>query len=135
MFDLGWFELAIVAALLLVVVGPKDLPKVLRTVGVWTGKVRRLAREFQRTLDDYAKESELDDVAKAVKNPNSMQESVRNTVDPTGAIADDLKKTDETLRSDFEDIREGASAKPDTSDVKTDETKNESQTASPGQPA
>ena len=64
MFDLGWFEMAVIGALLLVVVGPKDLPKVLRTAGYWMGKARSMARDFQRSLDQYAKEAELDDVKK-----------------------------------------------------------------------
>lgn len=67
MFDIGWPELLVVAVLTLLVVGPKDLPVVLRTVGKYVGQVRALGREFTRTLEDVAKEAELDDVVKTAK--------------------------------------------------------------------
>ena len=97
MFDIGWFEMAVIGALLLVVVGPKDLPKVLRTVGYWMGKARSMAREFQRTLDQYAKEAELDDVKKGVDKLN-IRKSIQNTIDPKGTIKKQLSETDKTLR-------------------------------------
>lgn len=97
MFDLGWFEMAVIGALLLVVVGPKDLPKVLRTVGYWVGKARSMAREFQRSLDQYAKEAELDDVKKGMDKLN-VRKSIQNTIDPKGAIKKELTDTDKTLR-------------------------------------
>lgn len=93
MFDLGWFELAVVGAVLLVVVGPKDLPKVLRTVGVWTGKARRMARDFQKALDQYAKEAEIDDVKKAVETPLKARKAVAAAVDPTGTLKKELEET------------------------------------------
>ena len=99
MFDLGWFELGVIGAVLLVVVGPRDLPKVLRTVGIWTGKARRLAREFQRTLDDYARETELDDVKKAVERPGAAKRAARDAIDPAGTLEKDLAGTERELRS------------------------------------
>ena len=66
MLDIGWAELAVVAVIALVVVGPKDLPRVLRTVGGWARKARAMAREFQGTLDDMVRESDLDEVGKEV---------------------------------------------------------------------
>ena len=93
MFDLGWFEIAVVGALLLVVVGPKDLPRVLRTVGVWTGKARRMARDFQKALDQYAKEAEIDDVKKVVESPLKARKAVAAAVDPTGALKKELEET------------------------------------------
>lgn len=97
MFDIGWFEMAVIGALLLVVVGPKDLPKVLRTVGYWTGKARSMAREFQRSLDQYVKEAELEDVKKSVDKLN-VRKSIQNTIDPKGTIKKQLTETDKTLR-------------------------------------
>ena len=101
MFDLGWFELAVVGAVLLVVVGPKDLPKVLRTVGVWTGKARRMARDFQKALDQYAKEAELDDVKKAVETPLKAKKAVAATVDPTGTLKKELEETGREMQENM----------------------------------
>jgi len=97
MFDIGWFEMAVIGALLLVVVGPKDLPKVLRTAGYWMGKARSMAREFQRSLDQYVKEAELEDVKKSVDKMN-VRKSIQNTIDPKGTIKKQLTETDKTLR-------------------------------------
>jgi sec-independent protein translocase protein TatB len=97
MFDIGWFEMAVIGALLLVVVGPKDMPKVLRTVGYWMGKARSMAREFQRSLDQYVKEAELEDVKKGVDKLN-VRKSIQNTIDPKGTIKKQLSETDKTLR-------------------------------------
>lgn len=101
MFDLGWFELAVVGAVLLVVVGPKDLPRVLRTVGVWTGKARRMARDFQRALDQYAKEAEIDDVKKAVETPLKAKKAVAAAVDPTGALKKELEETGREMQDNM----------------------------------
>ncbi len=66
MFDLAWSELLLVAVLAIVFIGPKDLPKVLRTLGEYAGKMRAMAREFQTAFDDMARESELDELRKQV---------------------------------------------------------------------
>lgn len=101
MFDLGWFEIAVVGAVLLVVVGPKDLPKVLRTVGVWTGKARRMARDFQKALDQYAKEAEIDDVKKAVETPLKAKKAVAAVVDPTGTLKKELEETGREMQENM----------------------------------
>jgi sec-independent protein translocase protein TatB len=59
MFDVGWMEMLVVGALALIVVGPRELPQLLRTVGRWVGQVRRMAREFQRSMEDAARETDL----------------------------------------------------------------------------
>ncbi len=65
-FGLGSFELLMIAVVAIIVVGPKDLPKLLRAVGQFTTKIRGLAREFQGYLDEAARETGLDDVKNEV---------------------------------------------------------------------
>ena len=65
MFDIGWPELFIIAVVVLLVVGPKDLPKVLRTVGHFAGKAKAITREFRGHVDDMIRDSELEDVIKS----------------------------------------------------------------------
>ncbi|MEL6476810.1 MAG: Sec-independent protein translocase protein TatB [Pseudomonadota bacterium] len=62
MFDLGWTELLLIGAVALIVVGPKDLPRMLRTVGQYAGKARGMAREFQRSMDDAAREADMEEL-------------------------------------------------------------------------
>lgn len=66
MFDMGWSELLLVAVLAIVFVGPKDLPKVMRTVGQYVAKMRAMMREFQNSFEDLARESELEELRKQV---------------------------------------------------------------------
>jgi len=77
MFDIAWSELALIGGVALLVIGPKDLPKVMRTMGQWTNKARRLAGEFQRNLDDMMRETELDEVKKQVQSVSAMSQQSR----------------------------------------------------------
>ena len=61
-FGIGGPELLVIAVIAIIVVGPKDLPKLLRTVGQFVSKVRGIAREFQGHMEDAARETGLDDV-------------------------------------------------------------------------
>ncbi len=59
MFDIGWTEMALVATLIIVVVGPKELPVVLRTIGRAVSRARAMAREFRDSIDEIADEADL----------------------------------------------------------------------------
>jgi sec-independent protein translocase protein TatB len=88
MFDFAWSEIIVIAVVALVVIGPKDLPKVLRTVGIWVGKARSIAREFQSSLDQMIREAELDEVRKDVEKATSMNiaDELEKTIDPGGEM-------------------------------------------------
>lgn len=92
MLDLGWTELAIVAVIALMVIGPKDLPKVLRTLGQWTRRLRGLAREFQGHIDDVIRDSELEDVRDGLKKARrtNIGESINKMVDPDGTVTREM---------------------------------------------
>ncbi len=71
MLDIGLSEMLIVGVVALVVVGPKDLPKMFHTIGQFTGKARGMAREFQRAMDVAAKEAGVDGLAKDIRKVTS----------------------------------------------------------------
>ncbi len=68
MFDLGIMEILVIGIVALIVVGPKDLPGLFRTVGKAVGKMKGMAREFQRSMDDAAKNAGVDDALDGVKS-------------------------------------------------------------------
>ena len=68
MFDIGWSELLVIAVVAIVVVGPKDLPKLMRSFGHYAGKLRRAASDFQRQFEEAMRESELEEVRKAIES-------------------------------------------------------------------
>lgn len=67
MFDIGAVELLIIGIVALIVVGPKDLPKLFNRVGRFVGKARGMAREFSSAMNDAARESGVDDITKTLK--------------------------------------------------------------------
>ena len=66
MFDIAWSELFVIVIVALVVVGPKDLPKLMRTAGQWAGRARAMADQFRRSFDDMARQTELDELRNQV---------------------------------------------------------------------
>jgi sec-independent protein translocase protein TatB len=75
MFDLGWSELLIVGVAALIVVGPKDLPRMLRTLGQYAGKARSIAREFQRSMDEAARQADIEELKDLRKGLDDMREA------------------------------------------------------------
>ncbi len=82
MFDIGWTELLVIAIAAIVVIGPKDLPRVMRLVGQWTGKLKRMAGEFQGQFNEALREAELEDVRKDVV---AIGKGLKEEVAKTGA--------------------------------------------------
>ncbi|HEY2032720.1 MAG TPA: Sec-independent protein translocase protein TatB [Rhizomicrobium sp.] len=68
MFDLSWSHILIFLVVALVVVGPKDMPRLLRMVGQWVGKARAMANEFRKSFDEMARQSELDELRQEIEN-------------------------------------------------------------------
>ena len=85
MLDIGSWEFLIVIVIALIVVGPKELPGLVRTVSQWVRRARELAREFQGGLEDMAREAELDKV----------KDSIQTELDPDGVV--------NTIKRDIED--------------------------------
>jgi sec-independent protein translocase protein TatB len=71
MFDIGYTELLVIAIVALVVIGPKDLPRVMRTVGHWVGRARGMARHFRSGIDTMMREAELEEMEKKWREENA----------------------------------------------------------------
>lgn len=89
MFDIGWTELMVIGVVALIVVGPKDLPGMFRTLGKFTAKAKSLAREFTRAMEDAADEAGVKDVAKGLKDATSP---TKLGLDKIKEAADDFSK-------------------------------------------
>ena len=74
MLDLGWSELLIIGIVALIVVGPKDLPRMLRTLGQYAGRARSIAREFQRSMDEAARQADVDELKDVKKSLDDLRE-------------------------------------------------------------
>jgi sec-independent protein translocase protein TatB len=83
MFDIGWSELLVIGVVAIVVVGPKELPRLMRTFGHYVGKVRHMAADFQRQFEEAVRDSEIDEVRKAMQDFHAEASDVKlgGTVD------------------------------------------------------
>jgi len=94
--------MAVIALVALLVIGPKDLPKVMRAASQWVRKARGLAREFQSGVDDMIREADLDDARKIVESARSLdvRKAIGDTVDPTGSLTDEVRDIEKTARDE-----------------------------------
>lgn len=93
MFEIGWTEMLVIAIVMIVVVGPKDLPKMLRTFGKFTSKMTSMAGDFRKQFDEALKEAELDDVRKSVNDLRSLNPTneIRKAFNPMEKAAADVR--------------------------------------------
>lgn len=118
MFDIGWQEMFLVAVLALIVIGPKDLPRALKTITGMIRKVRGMARDFQSGLDDIVRETELADMRKEIESGagGDIRKQIEESIDPDGDVAKDL----DDMRSIEGDLTKAAQGYAD--DVNVAET-------------
>src|SRR5271165_7118942 len=91
MFDFDFGKLMVVAIVALAVIPPKDLPRVMRTVGQAVGKMRRMAAEFQGQFMDAMRDADLENVRKELDALNAKA-TAEMAIDPAAMIRDDVKK-------------------------------------------
>ena len=141
MFDIGWSEIAVIAVVALIAIGPKELPGVLRMVGQWMGKARKMAAEFQGQFQEAMREAEMADLKKSfdeVKEAasgfaggnimTSLQKDVTSALridDPDKPMDPQVATSNETtaaLTSDAPTTSGDALATPTTPEAPTAET-------------
>ncbi|MET3601093.1 Sec-independent protein translocase protein TatB [Martelella mediterranea] len=114
MLDIGWTELLVVAIVLVVVVGPRELPHVLRTFGKTMTKMRRMASDFRSQMDDALKEADMEDVSSAIRDVRKLNPAnqLRDAVNPLRQTARDLQSDLKTSTS-LENKPKTTTDKPD----------------------
>ncbi len=111
MFGLGWSELVLIGIVALIVVGPKDLPGLFRSVGQFTGKARGMAREFSKAMEDAARDFGIKDVEKTIRaaaNPakfgtDALRNSAMSAIKPGGETEKTLPKERDEMRARIEE--------------------------------
>jgi len=133
LFDLGMSELLLIGVVALVVIGPKDLPKALRVAGYWIGKARTLSREFHSSFEQMIREAELHEMRQELKKATEidLDKEFRQTIDPTGSLAESLKPPELPKFSDAD--LPAAPASDGGAEPATDAS--QSETAEPSSPA
>jgi len=125
MFDLGWTEFIVVAVVAILVVGPKELPGMLRTIGKTIGNMRRMAGDFQRQMNDALKEADLDGIKTgidSVKNINPVSK-IKSSLNPIKQATEDVQRDiNKGLLKPGEGTKPAASAQTEPASPSTDDT-------------
>ncbi|GAB4351122.1 MAG: hypothetical protein Kow0026_07960 [Oricola sp.] len=110
--DFGWSELLVIAIILIVIVGPKDLPKMLRTFGKTTASLRKMAGDFRRQFDEALKEAELDDVRQIANDVRGLdpRNQLKGALNPLGKIGQDLNEDLKKAAKEIDDATKPPSA-------------------------
>ncbi|MEE8563585.1 MAG: Sec-independent protein translocase protein TatB [Alphaproteobacteria bacterium] len=92
MFDIGWVEMMVVVVVMIIVIGPKDLPVVLHTMGRWIARVRAMARNFQDSIEELAEETGLDQMRDEVRSIRdfSIEDEIEKAIDPEGEMREGI---------------------------------------------
>ena len=128
MLDIGWTEILIITVIALFVVGPKDIPKVLRTIGIWIGKFKSISRDFQNTVHDAVKEAELDEVKKQIESAKTgFTKEMTETIDSEGELTDMLRGVDVVDKDDkknesIKNFKTGMKEEEDTEEASAKDT-------------
>jgi sec-independent protein translocase protein TatB len=95
MFDIGWGEFVVIGIVALIAIGPKELPGVLRTMGQWMGKVRRMANEFQGQFQEALREAELSELKKEVEEMHAAAQGF----DPMASVQKEMESAQREMES------------------------------------
>lgn len=133
MFDIGWQELFLVALITIIVVGPKELPRVLRTVTLWIRKVRSMAREFQDGIDDLAREADLEDLRKDIEKGAGVDfgDEIERTIDPSGEMKEAIEEIGGALEDTKDTINDPKIAADKPASIETETVGPDSKIADP----
>ncbi len=141
MLDLGSWELLLIIMLGIVVIGPKELPGVIRSVGLWVRRAKDLAREFQGGLEDIARETEIDkfknELESELGDTHSIGREIGDAVDPDGEFAAAFDYEDGDWYGDRQDGAEDeeAAGRPVTEELSDASTTAASTTSASDAPA
>jgi sec-independent protein translocase protein TatB len=93
MFDIGWSELLVIAVVLIVVVGPKDLPPMIRAFGKTMAGLRKMAGDFRTQFDEALKEADMDDVRQTISDVRNLNptNSLRDAMNPLRQLGNEIK--------------------------------------------
>lgn len=130
MFDIGGWEFLIIGIVAIVIIGPKDLPGLIRSVVGWVRKARELAREFQSGIDDLAQEVELEKIGDEFRDGvglgetgdigNTIHQEIINAIDPDGDVTDAFDGAKEILEEDLTKIQNNLDQQDEIDDESDD---------------
>ena len=105
MFSFGWSEIALTLIVVVIVVGPKEIPNLLRQIGSFSKSIKKISREFKKSLNEIADESDLKEVKKSISDFKNIKEDIDPTKDIKKEI-DSVKESAKIFENQINDINE-----------------------------
>ena len=102
MFSFGWSEIALIVIVVIIVVGPKEIPNLLKQIGSFTKSLKKISRDFKNSLNELAEENDLSDVKKSISEIKNIQKNL----DPTVDFKKEINSIKDTVGSLDKDIKE-----------------------------
>ena len=104
MFSFGWSEIVLTIIIVVIIVGPKEIPNLLKQIGAFSKSIKKISREFKKSLNDLAEESELKDI----KDSISDIKNIKDDIDPTNEIKKEIssfKDSAKVFEKEIEDMK------------------------------
>ena len=102
MFSFGWSEIALVIVIVIIVVGPKEIPNLLKQLGSFSKNLKKISREFKNSLNEIAEKGDLKDIKKSISNVKDL----KNDLDTTKIFKDEITSIKETVAFTDKEISE-----------------------------
>ena len=100
MFSFGWSEIFLLGVIIVIVIGPKDLPKFIKQVGFLLKNIRKISSDFKSSINEIAEESEIKELAKSVKEVKKIKDGInikKNFENEIKTVKDTVKLTEENI--------------------------------------
>ncbi len=141
MFDIGWTEILVIVIVTILVVGPKELPGLLRTIGKTVGSMRKMAGDFQSQFNEALREAELDDVKNTIGdvrklNPtNAIKDAVTKEIGSLDDVKEELKKDLNESTWDYDEAMADVAARKEAANTAAADLVDEGETQPVPEPA
>ena len=93
MFSFGWSEITLIVVVIVIVVGPKEIPNLLKQLGRFSKSLKKISREFKNSLNDLAEENDIKEVKKSLSDIKNL----KNTIDPTHELKEEINSIKDTV--------------------------------------
>ena len=124
MLSFGWSEIALTAIIVVIVVGPKEIPNLLRQVGKFSKSIKKISREFKSSINDLAEEGDIKDIKNSISYLNKMKDGLNPTKALNQELNDEIKSIKNTIGSIDKDLSEINSKDKDLSKINSIDKKN-----------
>ena len=124
MFSFGWSEIALTFIVVVIIVGPKEIPNLLKQLGSFSKSLKKISRDFKNSLNEIADETEIKDIKNTISDVNNIKENIKtkniikdeidSIKESSNIFEDQINKVKTTDQSEFKNIKKNETKKSET---------------------